>query len=81
MLVQELKLLGQGCGGWAEEMDMGMALELQGEYMQAGYLDSTPAPSPPAPWYQPHPQHLTTHLPGAPPCAHYRPPPCTYYAP
>jgi hypothetical protein len=45
--MQELELLGQGCGDWADEMEMEMALEPQGEYMEPNY--SAPPPAPPSP--------------------------------
>jgi hypothetical protein len=63
---------GRTSSSWAEDMEreMGMPMEPQGEYLQAGYLDQTPAPSPPAPWYPPQPPALD-HLP---PQIHHTPP-------
>jgi hypothetical protein len=74
---QELGLLGHGCRDWAAEMEEEMALEPQGEYLQAGYLDPTPAPPPPAPWYPPQPPTLDY----PPPQTHYLPPHMWYNPP
>jgi hypothetical protein len=69
-LTHKLFTSGNTDASWAEEMEMEMALEPQGEYIQAGYLDPTPAPPPPAPWYPP--QSPTLDYP--PPQTHYLPP-------
>jgi hypothetical protein len=68
---------------WAEEMEreMEMPLEPQGEYMQTGYLNPTPAPSPPAPWYPPQPptsDHLPPQTHHTPPLNWYTPQPSRY---
>jgi hypothetical protein len=70
-LVCDLAVPGVSEIDWAAEMDSGMALGPQGEYLQTTY----PPPPSPAPWYPPHPP--TSDY--APPRTHYAPPRTWYY--
>jgi len=75
-LAHELDAQREGRRDWAREMEMELKGTTQGEYIQAGYMDPTPAPPPPAPW-----------SPSQPPTSDYPPPrtcygpPHTYYQP
>jgi hypothetical protein len=69
-LEYELDTLRVGHGNWAEEVDMVLSGNTQGEYTGTGYTDPTPAPPPPAPWYPPQPP--TSEYP--PPQTQYLPP-------
>ena len=78
-LTCELFTSGSTSGNWAENMEMEIGLEPQGEYIAPNY-SPTPVPPSPAPLHLPHaPTSLSV------PCAPYRPPyswydpPCTCY--
>jgi hypothetical protein len=53
----ELFASGNTDASWAEEMEMEMAFEPQGEYMVSSYSPPPALPSP-APWYPPQPPSL-----------------------
>jgi hypothetical protein len=69
-LEYELDTLRVGHGNWAEEVEMVLSGNTQGEYTGTSYTDPTPAPPPPAPWYPPQPP--TSDYP--PPQTQYLPP-------
>jgi hypothetical protein len=75
-LAHELGVPREAYEDWADETNRLLGYTAQGEYMETGYLDPTPAPSPPAPWYPPQPP--TSDHP--PPKTHYRAP-YTRYGP
>ena len=55
-LVHELDAQQEGHEDWAREMEMELKGTTHGEYIQAGYMDPTPAPPPllPGPHHNPH---------------------------
>ena len=67
-LTDELAILDDGCGDWANEVEEAMGYTLQGEYTPANY-SPTPAPPPPAPVHPPPPPTL----PYTPPRPYYKP--------